>query len=203
MNNDDRSFFDARAETWDQDNPVPREKLIRILDLCDIQPGQDILDVGTGTGRLIPLLLERVGPEGSICGLDPSGGMLSVARRRHNSPNLRFIQSPAELIPFTDSSFDLALCYSVFPHFEDPPGAIREMVRILKPSGSLVIAHTEGREAINARHRSAGRHVANDILPPADEVSQLLTRQPLRIQKNLDRPDFFFVSAIKRSARVS
>ncbi len=197
MKHDDRSFFDTRAETWDEDNPVPGDKLDRLLDLCEIHPGQDILDVGTGTGRLVPLLLERVGPEGSVSGLDPSRGMLSVARKRYDSPNLRFVRAPAESIPFEDHSFDLALCYSVFPHFGDPNEAIAEMVRILRPSGHLVIAHTEGREAINARHRSAGRHVANDILPPADDVSRLLTRQPLRVNRSLDRPDVFFVSAIK------
>ncbi len=193
----DVSFFDARAETWNRDNPVPQEKLRRLMNLCDLSPGQGVLDVGTGTGRLVPLLLEQVGPEGCVCGLDPSEGMLSVARKRHRAPNLRFVLSAAESIPLEDNSFDRVICYAVFPHFQDSAGAVGELVRVLRPSGLLVIAHTEGREAINAMHRSAGSEVARDILPPAADVSQLLQDHQLRVRRSLDSCDFFLVSASK------
>ncbi|MFO8060421.1 MAG: methyltransferase domain-containing protein [Bacillota bacterium] len=193
----DISFFDDRAETWNEDNPVPRHKLIRMLNLCDLNPGQKILDVGTGAGRLIPLLLEYVGPEGRVCGLDPSEGMLSVARRRHSAANLSFVHCAAESIPLEDSSFHRVICYAVFPHFEDRDVALNQLVRVLKPRGVLAIAHTESRHTINSHHQSAGSQVADDILPPAAEVAGLMRRQQLQVNRCIDCSDFFFVSGTK------
>lgn len=196
MNSPD-PFFDRRAETWDEDNPVAEYKIERVLSHCGLQRGHRVLDVGTGTGRLIPYILQEVGPGGWICGLDPSPGMLTVARAKHPHPNVVFTEAPAEHVPHGDESFNTVICHAVFPHFQDPAEAVEELYRVLLPHGRLVIAHTNGRDEINRRHRNADAEVESDILPPVREVVGLLTAVGFDVRESIDEQDFYLVSGTK------
>lgn len=195
----DSGFFDDRAETWEENNPVSPEALDRVLGYCQLEPGQDVLDVGTGTGRLLPLLLGGVGREGRVDAIDPSAGMLSVARKRHRAANLQFRLAAAEDLPYKDERFDRVVCYAVFPHFENRQAALRELRRVLRPAGLLIIAHTKGRSQLNRLHHDAGEPVRNDRLPPAAEVASMLHDAGLEVQDILDQEDFYALVASKHS----
>ncbi|MDR2464653.1 MAG: class I SAM-dependent methyltransferase, partial [Streptococcaceae bacterium] len=98
---------------------------------------QTVLDVGSGTGRLLRLL-ENQNPQFIGFGVDISEGMVEEARK--NFPQFKFQKANAELLPFEDGKFDKIICSASFHHFPHPEDFLREANRVLKPGGELVIA---------------------------------------------------------------
>jgi SAM-dependent methyltransferase len=97
-----------------------------------------VLDVACGTGVLAREALRRVRPGGAVTGLDRNEGMLAVARR--NEPAIDWRAGRAESLPFEAGSFDAVVSQFGLMFFEDRAGALREMWRVLKPSGRLAVA---------------------------------------------------------------
>lgn len=110
----------------------------RIIDAAQIVPGQRVLDVACGTGVLTQAVADRVGPSGSTAGVDINEGMLSIAREKQ--PAIEWRNVPAEDLPFDDLSFDSVVSQFGLMYFEDQQLALTEMMRVLKPGGSLAIA---------------------------------------------------------------
>ncbi len=110
----------------------------RVLEAADIESGQTILDVACGTGVLTLAASERVGPSGSVTGIDINDGMLAVAERKN--PNIEWRQGRAESLPFSDQSFDVVISQFGLMFFENRRAAVEEMVRVLQPNGRLTIA---------------------------------------------------------------
>lgn len=122
----DRRWFSYVAAT-------SRETLRRL----SFEPTARVLDLGCGTGAFLSVLALS-NPGASLGGVDPSPQMLAVARKRlGRSANLT--QGWAEAIPFADESFDLIVCCSVFHYIRNPSVALKEMTRVLRPLGTLVI----------------------------------------------------------------
>lgn len=96
-----------------------------------------VLDVGCGTGALLEALLAAA-PRARLAGVDLSEDMLEVARRRLGT-SVRLNQARAEALPFEDASFDLVVSTNVFHFIRNPLAALREMIRVLKPAGTVVI----------------------------------------------------------------
>lgn len=169
-----RSFFNQRADSWDRTSAVERtavsEHLIRSL---GIRRGNKVLDVGCGTGLIIPWLLEEVGAEGRVTALDIAEKMLWIAREKHERPNVEYIHADISRTPFLDQSFDEVVCHNCFPHVAHKETAALEMFRILKPGGRATICHNESREAINAMHHDIGREVGGDMLPDENEMKAM------------------------------
>jgi ubiquinone/menaquinone biosynthesis C-methylase UbiE len=95
-----------------------------------------LLDVGCGTGALLRRLCARQ-PKLRCSGLDPSTAMLDRARRELPDADLK--QGFAESLPWPDGTFDLVASCNAFHFFSDPAQALREMARVLRPDGSLII----------------------------------------------------------------
>ena len=110
----------------------------RVVDAARIESGQRVLDVACGTGALARAVARRVGPKGSVIGLDVNEGMLAVAKRK--APDIQWKQGRAESIPFDDDSFDAVVSQFGLMFFEDRAAAIREMSRVLRPGGHLAVA---------------------------------------------------------------
>jgi SAM-dependent methyltransferase len=110
----------------------------RVAAAAQIGPGQRVLDVACGTGILARHVAPLVGPSGSVVGLDINEGMLDVARRK--APEIEWKQGRAEELPFAEGSFDAVVSQFALMFFEDRQGAIREMLRVLKPGGRLAVA---------------------------------------------------------------
>jgi SAM-dependent methyltransferase len=110
----------------------------RVADAAGIGPGDRVLDVACGTGVLAREAASRVGPSGSVAGLDANPGMLAVARRR--SPQIDWQQGSAERLPYTDRSFDRVVSQFGLMFFGDRTGAVREMLRVLRPVGRIAVA---------------------------------------------------------------
>jgi SAM-dependent methyltransferase len=107
--------------------------------MLQLQPGMRVLDVGCGTGEDVRALAEIVGSEGSAAGVDFSQTMIDEAVQRGVPSNAEFHQSSATALPFADATFDAARSERVFQHLEDGDAAARELRRVLKPDGVVML----------------------------------------------------------------
>lgn len=110
----------------------------RVAETADLIHGERVLDIACGTGVLARAVLERVGPRGSVVGIDLDEDMLSVARRR--SRRIDYHHGPAESLPFDSELFDVVVSQFGLMYFDDQRTAVREMMRVLRPGGRLVVA---------------------------------------------------------------
>ena len=111
-----------------------------VYDALGAQPGDRVLDVGCGPGFYSRELLDQVGPEGSVTGIDQSPQMLAVARRRSEGfGNVRFQEGDATALPVDGGGFDRALSVQVLEYVSDVGAALAEMHRSLRPGGRVVI----------------------------------------------------------------
>lgn len=110
----------------------------RIADAAQLAPGDRVLDIACGTGVLAREIASRLGPAGKVTGLDPNLGMLTVAREA--APEIDWREGVAESLPFENASFDTVVSQFGLQFFSNPEQALREMARVLRPGGRLVIA---------------------------------------------------------------
>ena len=103
-------------------------------------PGEAALDIACGTGAVTRLAAERM-VSGRVVGLDFNPGMLAVARSVPNSGvAIEWFEGSALSLPFDDSSFDVVFCQLGLQFFPDRPLALREMKRVLVPSGRIALS---------------------------------------------------------------
>jgi SAM-dependent methyltransferase len=142
----DEQFVPAMFRPW---GPV-------LCDAARVGPGQRVLDVACGTGALTVAVAARVAPGGAVFGLDANPQMLAVARRKHGG--IEWHDGRAEALPFADASFDRVLSQFGLMFFDDRIAALREMRRVLRPDGRLVVA------VCDALERSPGYHALAALL---------------------------------------
>lgn len=143
----------------------------RVLDAAGVVSGHNILDVACGTGILARTAMDRVGPSGSVTGIDPNPGMLAVAKRLDGRIDWR--EGTAEALPVEDRSFNSVVSQFGMMFFADPERAVQEMVRVLVPGGQFGIAVWDSLENTPAYSREvelldriAGEDAANALRAP-------------------------------------
>jgi demethylmenaquinone methyltransferase/2-methoxy-6-polyprenyl-1,4-benzoquinol methylase len=190
------NFFNIRAEHWDETAKHDMTKVDLLLRLLAIKKDDQVLDVGTGTGVLLPLLATYTAAC-NITAIDSAEKMIAVAQRKYASMGCSFIVGDAIVHPFPPEYYDAIVCYSVFPHFEDKPGVIRHLAAALKKGGLLAVLHSSCKEKINTVHVHA-HDVAMDSLPPADVLAELMRKFDLKPEIVIDNSELYAVYARKR-----
>lgn len=143
----------------------------RVLDVAGLSPGDDVLDVGCGTGIVARAAARRLQGSGSVTGLDLNEGMLAVARRA--AEPVAWYQGPAEALPFAADSFDRVVSQFALMFFADRTAALEEMVRVGRPGGTVTLAtwaavdESPGyRAMVDLLRRLFGDEVASALLAP-------------------------------------
>lgn len=109
-------------------------------ELMGVGDGDHVLDVGCGQGVDVRLLSSRVGPEGSVIGIDVNGTMLEAARERTQATeNVRFESGDAMALEFADDSFDAVQAERVLCHIATPKQALSELLRVTRSGGRVGI----------------------------------------------------------------
>jgi ubiquinone/menaquinone biosynthesis C-methylase UbiE len=192
-----REYFNSRADVWDEElAEKDRAKLEQLAESLEIAAGSAILDVGTGTGVLLPFLLEKIGDTGWLVALDFAEEMLEKARAKNFKGNIDYINADIADVPLLDGIFDAVVCYSSFPHFRNKPKALREINRLLKNGGKLYICHTSGKDEINRIHRQVAV-LAHHTIPEASVMCDLLSAAGFVNIDIVETADSYFTSARK------
>lgn len=167
-------YFEGIAPFWDELNPLEKrlEAIKRGLDLAEPLWGMRVLDAGSGTGVLLPFVLERIGP-GSVVAADVSASMVAQAKKKISDPRVTFWAGDVLSQDFPFSEFDIVLCFDAFPHFGDAKYALSRLWQILRPGGRLLVWHDVGRERLETIHRQAGRPIAHHALIPVLALAEL------------------------------
>ena len=121
-------FVPALFEEW-----VPR-----LVAAAGVRSGQRVLDVACGTGVATRAAARAVAPSGTAVGIDLNAAMIAVARGK--APELEWHEGAAEALPFDDASFDAVMSQFGLMFFADQAAALREMWRVLQPTGRLAVA---------------------------------------------------------------
>jgi demethylmenaquinone methyltransferase/2-methoxy-6-polyprenyl-1,4-benzoquinol methylase len=193
-----REFFNALAEKWDDVSNHDPMKVCRMLGMLNIQKGSSVLDVGTGTGVMIPYLMQRAGESGKITAIDMAEQMLKAAQSKYASPNVEFVCGDVLEYNLPAGAYDAVVCYSVFPHFQDKQAAIRVLSGYLKKGGKLLIGHTQSRDMINRMHQDAPEPVKGDTLPDMASIRSNMEAAGLVVVNWVDDGDMFAAVGKKR-----
>lgn len=195
------AFFDSIAKDWDKklDLPALQKSLVKELKRFDIQPSEHVMDIGCGTGNLSQALLDVLGADGQVTAVEVSMDMLLQAQNKIHDPRVHWqVADVTWPLPFADARFDRIMCYQVWPHFNQPEGLLKELLRVLKPGGKLHIWHTDSREAVNQMHaKIKDPAIASDVLPPAEEVAGLLKKAGFTVSQAAESAKDYLVTARK------
>lgn len=135
--------FNLVAEGYDSLRFV-RHTADRLVELAELQPGEHVLDVATGTGHVALAAARLVGPQGSVVGIDLATDMLAKACQHVSESgleNIELCQGDAQKLRLESRRFDVVICASSLFLMPDPLAALKEWWRVLKPCGRVLVSN--------------------------------------------------------------
>ena len=164
---EDAASYDSVVDDFDlltsrYTAPVARQ----LIEMADIAPGHNVLDVGCGTGVLTLLAALKAGPKGRVVGFDMSDGMLAkakvLAQDAQHGARVEFIKGDAEHMQFPDTAFQSTVSLYALRHFPDPEQALREMFRCSAPGSQTLVAVGSAPPPFSAAFFKAGVRVVSE-----------------------------------------
>ena len=172
------AYFAARAADWDQIRALhaPEERVeAALVAMIGSKPFRNLLDLGTGTGRMLELLAPRAARG---VGVDQSAAMLALARARIDEVGLRHVslrQGDIYAPPVERDAYDLVVIHQVLHFLDDPARALAEAARALMPGGRLVVVDFDAHDQEFLRDEFAHRRLGFAV----DEVEGYLAEAGL------------------------
>jgi ubiquinone/menaquinone biosynthesis C-methylase UbiE/predicted DsbA family dithiol-disulfide isomerase len=173
-----------------------------------IQPGDRVLDIGSGSGTDVLVAALKTGPEGRVTGLDFTDGMIAKARAniaKAKAKNVKIVEGNAERIPFEEGSFDVVTTNGVLNLVPDKKQAMREIYRVLRSGGRLQLADIVVQEDVAGRCGLIPQLWADCIGGAAVEKEYLRAIRDVGFQdmKILRRLDYFDASSSQYTKRLT
>ena len=184
-------FFDHCAPWWDADLVRNEQIIAAILDNAGIREGIHVLDVACGTGVLFPDYLKR--KVGSLTAVDISPQMVKIARDKF--PQATVYCGDVETVDF-GRQFDCIVVYNAFPHFPEPAQLIATLSGLLKPGGTLTVAHGMSRAAIDHHHEGSASKVSVGLMH--EDALAAIFRRHLTLTTKISDDRMYQVAGIKK-----
>lgn len=164
-------FFNEKAPTWDETAEPSGVKHIAVAKLAGVKEGSRVLDLGCGTGIMVPAYLAC--GAGQVIGCDLSEGMISRAQEKWAQVSeVSFVC--ADVLDFEESAspdaepgFDIVVIYNAYPHFPDKAALVKKVASLLRPGGRFLVAHGMGWAALNDHHATVPADVTSALVPAA------------------------------------
>jgi len=152
--------------------------------LCDVSDltGASVLDLGCGIGETTRLLAARVGPTGSVLGVDFNPALVESATSMTTEPNVSFAQGDVHDLSYEDATFDVVFARLLLLHVADPQAALREMLRVCRPQGTVIINDGDFQTIYSSPDRAGGEGLATmtvEAMREAAVQSGLMTGQEI------------------------
>ncbi len=183
-------FFDHLAPQWDADMIRDDRIIDQILDGAGVTAGKDILDVACGTGVLFPDYLKR--KVASLTGVDISPEMVRIAREKF--PQVEILCGDVEEFS-QEKKYDCIMIYNAFPHFPEPERLIRRLSELLKPGGTLTVAHGMSRAAIDHHHEGAASRVSVGLMH--EDQLEAIFNTCLQVTVKISDDNMYQVTGVK------
>ncbi len=181
-------FFDEKALTWDDIHESSGAKHEAVAHLAGVSPKARVLDLGCGTGIMIPAYL-ALGAR-SVVGIDVSPKMIARAQQKF-ADDARVRLHCMNALEFTDDEpFDVAVVYNAYPHFMDKPALVEKIANLLTPRGRFLVAHGMGAQALALHHRHVPANVTSVLGAARDECR--LWESRFIIDQTGDAEHFYF-----------
>ena len=189
------AYFDERADSWDESGCSGESRVQgAVLSLVDLKPGDTVLDLGCGTGVMVPFYLAA--QAGKIVAVDVSEKMVERAREKFGGEPSVELRASDALSLDEGERFDAAVIYNAYPHFPDKLALVEKVYRMLKPSGRFVVAHGSGKDAINRHHEAVAAGVSCGLRAASEE--SVLWADKFEIEALVDTPGFYAFSGVRR-----
>ncbi len=197
-----RDYFNELAPAWDgiPTPPDAEEKARRFVREALHPADRIVLDLGCGTGILVPALLDH--NPARIVECDFAEGMLAENRRKWRDGRIGRVCADALALPFEAESLDAVLCFGVLPHLGHAADAIQELLRCLRPGGTIAVGHLMDSEELNRFHAGLGGPVRNDRIVPARDLALLLRLLGTVPARADECPGWYFVQAEKAAGEL-
>jgi len=202
-----------------QTNEIPQEAVLASLGcgnptaLAQLNPGETVLDLGSGGGIDVLLSAKRVGPSGKAYGLDMTDEMLALAnenKRKAGAENVEFLRGEIEHIPLPDNSVDVIISNCVINLSADKDAVLREAFRVLKPGGRFAVSDVVTRGEILPEIRKSVLLWVGCVAGALDETEyrvklraagfERVEVEPTRIYKAADAREFLATEGIDAEA---
>jgi len=198
-----------------QAGQIPEEALLASLGcgnptaLARLNPGEIVLDLGSGGGIDVLLSAKRVGPAGKAYGLDMTDEMLGLAnenKRKAGAANVEFLKGEIENIPLLDNSVDVIISNCVINLSADKDSVLREAFRVLKPGGRFAVSDVVTRGVISDEIRKSVLLWVGCIAGALDEIEyrdklakagfEQIEIEPTRIYRVEDAREFLAAEGV-------